>query len=64
MKKKIRQLGWMGIFILVILGLSKTFVLAEPTIDDIQLGKQIMGEPITKEDLKDHVVFIEMTGLK
>ena len=36
---------------------------AEPTIDDITLGQQWMGDPITVKDLANHVVAIEFTGM-
>lgn len=54
---------------MVLIGLLGLFVLfpslgwAEPTIDDITFGELIMGEPVTHEDLKDHVVAIVYTGI-
>lgn len=50
------------LWIIGFLTVSIPSALAEPTISDITLGKLLMGDEITSDDLKEHVVAIEFTG--
>ncbi len=51
--------------ILVLLALFNPLAWAEPTItiDDIGFGDLLMGESVTHEGLKEHVVAIAYTGI-